>query len=341
MSELNTLPIFKNSDFDAYPGNIYLIDSSGGNIEVQLPPPDVHTGLEIVFAKALLDPQVVNINGVLLNAASFELNDGSVTFRSLGTYWTYVASTEAVIASGGATGAQGSTGPTGPQGNTGPSGPTGATGPQGTTGPTGPQGNTGSTGPQGNTGPQGTTGPTGPGVPFFEQAAEPAGPNPDGSLWYDTDATSTPIGPTGPQGATGATGPVAATGATGPQGSTGATGPQGNTGVGIGSPETVNVVAASSTAQTIPDPTTASISYITLTANCTMTFPTAGAGKSFTVYLLQDATGARLVTWPGTVTWIGTFGTAPVLSVNPAKADIVSFLCIDGTNWIGMYGGAT
>jgi len=54
--------------------------------------------------------------------------------------------------------------------------------------------------------------------------------------------------------------------------------------------EAVNVVAASGAAQTLPSPVTAqSISRITLTANCTFTFPTLVAGRSFTLTLVQPA----------------------------------------------------
>jgi hypothetical protein len=96
----------------------------------------------------------------------------------------------------------------------------------------------------------------------------------------------------------------------------------------------VNTVAASSTAQTIPDVPTAQISYITLTGNCTFTFPTAAAGKTFRVALKQDATGSRTATWPGTVKWSG--GTTPTLTTAAAKTDAFEFTCYDGTNWIGQ-----
>ena len=101
--------------------------------------------------------------------------------------------------------------------------------------------------------------------------------------------------------------------------------------------ENVNTVATSSTAQTIPDVTSDTINYITLTANCTFTFPTAAAGKSFMLGLLQDATGSRTVTWPGTVKWSG--GTAPTLTTAAAKLDLFSFACLDGTNWLGVVAG--
>ena len=47
--------------------------------------------------------------------------------------------------------------------------------------------------------------------------------------------------------------------------------------------ENVNTVATSGAAQTIPDVTTDTLNFITLTANCTLTFPTAAAGKRRTL----------------------------------------------------------
>ncbi len=103
--------------------------------------------------------------------------------------------------------------------------------------------------------------------------------------------------------------------------------------------EAVSTVAASGTAQTIPDPATGgrTISLITLTGNCTLTFPTATAGVSFTVVLVQDATGSRTVTWPGTVLWSNS--AAPYLTTTAAKRDVFTFLCADGANWLGFNSG--
>ncbi len=101
--------------------------------------------------------------------------------------------------------------------------------------------------------------------------------------------------------------------------------------------EAVNTVATSGAAQTIPDVTTATINRITLTANCTFTFPTAGAGKSFTLVLVQGGAGSFLATWPGTAKWAG--AVAPTLSTAVGKIDYLSFVCTDGTNWAGFVAG--
>jgi len=99
--------------------------------------------------------------------------------------------------------------------------------------------------------------------------------------------------------------------------------------------ENVNTVASSGTACTLPDVTTATLNSVTLTGNCTFTFPTAAAGKGFAIQLTQDSTGSRTATWPATVKWSN--GTAPTLSTTPGHADVVSFLCTDGSTWLGNH----
>ena len=77
--------------------------------------------------------------------------------------------------------------------------------------------------------------------------------------------------------------------------------------------------------------TNGTVQIITLTGNATITMPTATSGKSFIMYLKQDATGSRTVTW-STVKWPG--GTAPTVTSTASKQDIYSFFA-DGTNWYG------
>lgn len=99
--------------------------------------------------------------------------------------------------------------------------------------------------------------------------------------------------------------------------------------------ESSNTVASSGGTQTIPDTTSATLNVITLSAACTFTFPAAATGKSFTLVLKSG--GAFAVTWPGTVKWSG--GAAPSLTSTPGKFDVLSFACVDGTNWLGFVGG--
>ena len=74
------------------------------------------------------------------------------------------------------------------------------------------------------------------------------------------------------------------------------------------------------------------VQVLTLTGNAAVTMPTAVAGKSFVIFLKQDATGSRTVSW-STVKWPG--GTAPTITSTASKQDIFSFFS-DGTNWYGV-----
>lgn len=75
-----------------------------------------------------------------------------------------------------------------------------------------------------------------------------------------------------------------------------------------------------------------SVQIITLTGNATITMPTAAAGKSFILFLRQDATGSRTVTW-STVKWPSEV--APTLTTTASRQDVFSFFS-DGTNWYGV-----
>jgi hypothetical protein len=75
---------------------------------------------------------------------------------------------------------------------------------------------------------------------------------------------------------------------------------------------------------------------LTLTGNCTFTFPTATAGQSFMMFLKQDATGSRTVTWPAVVKWPSS--TAPTITATANKGDKFVFTA-DGTNWLGSVAG--
>ena len=80
-----------------------------------------------------------------------------------------------------------------------------------------------------------------------------------------------------------------------------------------------------------------SLQILTLTANCTFTFPSVfAAGLGLTLLLKQDATGSRTVTWPATVKWPN--NTAPTITATASKMDKYVFVS-DGTNWIGSNAG--
>jgi hypothetical protein len=89
--------------------------------------------------------------------------------------------------------------------------------------------------------------------------------------------------------------------------------------------------ANSSTAITIAL-TNGTVQIITLTGNATITMPTAVSGKSFIMFLRQDVTGSRSVTW-STVNWAS--ATAPTITSTASKQDIYSFFS-DGTSWYGV-----
>jgi len=94
--------------------------------------------------------------------------------------------------------------------------------------------------------------------------------------------------------------------------------------------------ANTSTAYTI-DLAGGSVQILTLTGNCTYTFPTPVAGKSFILIQKQDGTGSRTVTWPASVDWPS--ATAPTLTATASKADKFVFTAIDGSNWLGSVAG--
>ena len=95
------------------------------------------------------------------------------------------------------------------------------------------------------------------------------------------------------------------------------------------------VTANTSTAYTI-SLANGTLQILTLTGNCTFTFPTATAGQSFMMFLKQDATGSRTVTWPAAVKWPSS--TAPTITATASKGDKFVFTA-DGTNWLGSVAG--
>lgn len=118
-----------------------------------------------------------------------------------------------------------------------------------------------------------------------------------------------------------------------------------NLGVGVATPaakldlggdykEKVNT-ANSSSAYTI-NLSDGTIQFITLTANCTFTFPTVTAGKSFMLFLKQDATGGRTVTWPATVEW--PFNIDPTITSTANRIDKYVFTAV-GSKWYGSNAG--
>lgn len=103
--------------------------------------------------------------------------------------------------------------------------------------------------------------------------------------------------------------------------------------------ENVNVVPSSGSAQTLPDVDTYTWHVLTLTANCTLTFPSPGVGKSFTLKLVQDGTGSRTVTWPSSSLRRFVGGVAPTLSTAAGAIDVFAVVCDDGAKWDVVFSG--
>lgn len=109
-----------------------------------------------------------------------------------------------------------------------------------------------------------------------------------------------------------------------------------------GSPVVDRYRAATSTASTTVDLGAGTVQLLTLgVANTTiaLTGATSGIPASISLYLKQDATGARLVTWPASVKWPG--GIAPTLSAGANEVDLVTLETLDGgTVWYATLAGA-
>lgn len=101
--------------------------------------------------------------------------------------------------------------------------------------------------------------------------------------------------------------------------------------------DVVNTQNSVGATYTIPAPTEAGMHYLTLTTNCTLTFPDATAGQSFTLIVKQGGSGSYTITWPDEVKWDG--GNAPTLSTAAGAIDVMGFFSPDGTNWFGFVSG--
>jgi hypothetical protein len=106
-----------------------------------------------------------------------------------------------------------------------------------------------------------------------------------------------------------------------------------------GGVETLSALGNSTGAKTI-NLANGNVFSATLTGTVTFTFSgaTASTACSFGLYLTQDATGSRTITWPASVKWAG--GTAPTLTTTANAIDILVFETINGgTTWFGSLVG--
>lgn len=78
------------------------------------------------------------------------------------------------------------------------------------------------------------------------------------------------------------------------------------------------------------------VKTITLTGNCTLTLTGSVSGSVATLelYLTQDGTGSRTITWPAAVKWPA--GAAPTLSTAAGAVDCIVLRTVNaGTTWLG------
>lgn len=97
--------------------------------------------------------------------------------------------------------------------------------------------------------------------------------------------------------------------------------------------------ASPTTTQTV-DFATAQVWKLTLGGNVTITLTGAVTGSAYglTIYLVQDATGVRTVTWPASVKWPN--GVPAVLSTAANAVDVVVLESWDGgTTWFANLAG--
>jgi hypothetical protein len=98
-------------------------------------------------------------------------------------------------------------------------------------------------------------------------------------------------------------------------------------------------VVANTGTDYIPDLASGTLFHLTLTGNwAPASFPTATAGRQFTIRLLQDGTGGRTVTFPAAVRR-GTNATAYSLTGTANRADYLTFIADSGV-WV-MFVGET
>jgi hypothetical protein len=108
-----------------------------------------------------------------------------------------------------------------------------------------------------------------------------------------------------------------------------------------GEQHVINVVAASGSTETL-DLADGNVHDVTLTDDCTLTLAgaTNGVECQMRILLRQGASPPHLVTWPGSVEWVG--GVEPTLQTALNSWDWVSLVTLDGgTTWYGQHAGTS
>jgi hypothetical protein len=94
------------------------------------------------------------------------------------------------------------------------------------------------------------------------------------------------------------------------------------------------------TANVTVDLAAGNVQMLVLSANTTVTFTgaTNGVACSVSLYVSQDTTGGRVVTWNNAVKWPG--GIAPTLTTSASGTDLLIFETLDGgASWFGSLAG--
>jgi hypothetical protein len=77
------------------------------------------------------------------------------------------------------------------------------------------------------------------------------------------------------------------------------------------------------------------VAEVTLGGNRTLEYSNAKAGATYLLYISQDATGGRTLTYTGSIKWPNS-GSAPTLSTGSNAEDIIGFVSRDGSS---LHGG--
>jgi hypothetical protein len=78
----------------------------------------------------------------------------------------------------------------------------------------------------------------------------------------------------------------------------------------------------------------AHVHVVTLKGNRTLALLNVAVGLWFRIFLLQDTTGSRTVTWFSTVRWPG--GSPPTLTITASQYDMFDFVCIATGSYLNV-----
>jgi hypothetical protein len=96
-------------------------------------------------------------------------------------------------------------------------------------------------------------------------------------------------------------------------------------------PEGVQTTADAGAAFAVPEPSVSGLVDVTLTEDCTFTFPAASIGKTLKLLVRQDGVGGWAVTWPAGTVYPD--GVTAVISEAASAADYVELVCLVEDVW--------